>query len=243
MSCLTEDVLSAVVDGAASAEEIEHARTCPHCRAHVLRLRELDEALRRLPLAGEGPSPTLVATLRGLGVGRGRPFARAARAAAGLAAALLVAATLFLSPRTGTVTEALAEQAIASHVRAFTTGRANGCEVESDDAGVLRAWLESRVGRAVPVPDPASASLVGARSCQLFGEATPAVVYRTEEAPVTVFLPQPGTEAYAACEAAMGDCFEGRDGQTVCVLPGEDGTPLVLVGALAPQRLCQVVRT
>src|SRR5690606_36331936 len=129
------------------------------------------------------------ATLRGLGVGRSRPFARVSRAAAGLAAALLVASTLFLSPRTGTVTEALAEQAISSHLRAFTTGRANGCEVESEDAGFLGEWLGSRLGRAVAVPDPLSSTLVGARSCQLFGESIPAVVYRTEEAPVTVFLP------------------------------------------------------
>lgn len=243
MSCLTEEILSAVADGEASAHETEHARTCARCRSRVEGYRELDASLRRLPLAGERPSPVLAATLRGLGAARRRPLPRVARAGAGAVAALLVASTLLLSPRTGTITEALAEQAISSHLRAFTTGRANGCEVESDDPDLLASWLGSRMGRDVAVPAPLDGALVGARSCQLFGESTPAVVYRTAEAPVTVFLPQPGTEAYAACESAMGDCFEGRDGQSVCVLPAPDGTPLVVVGALSPQGLCQVIQT
>lgn len=243
MSCLSKEVLSAVVDGEASPREIEHARTCASCRAQVEELRDLDEALRRLPAAAEGPSPVLAATLRGLGARRARPFAWAARAAVGMVAALLVASTLFISPSTGTVSEALAEQAISSHLRAFTTGDADGCEVESEDPGDLTAWLRSEHGGAVEVPAAGAGSLVGARSCSLFGEAVPAVVYRTAEAPVSVFLPQRGSEAFAACEEAMGSCTEGRDGQTVCVLPDADGDPMVVVGALAADRLCEVVQS
>lgn len=243
MSCLSKEVLSAVVDGEASPREMEHARTCKSCRLHVQRLRDLDEALRRLPEAAEGPSPVLKATLRGLGAPRRRPLARLARAAMGAAAALLLAATLLISPTTGTVGEALAEQAISSHVRALTTGAANGCDVESEDPGFLSEWLRSRLGGAIEVPAPLAGTLVGARSCQLFGEAVPAVVYRTAEAPVTVFLPQRGTEAFAACEQAMGSCIEGRDGQNVCVLPGAGGDPMVVVGALAADRLCEVVES
>jgi hypothetical protein len=241
MSCLSPEVLSAIVDGEASAQEVEHARACPSCGGHVRRLRELDEALAALPLAAEGPSPVLAATLRGLSARAARPAARVARIATGGIVALAVASTILLSPRTGTIAEALAEQAIASHLRAFTTGSATGCQVESEDPGLLAEWLSAGFGARVEIPSPAAARLVGARSCQLFGESTPAVVYRTEEAPVTVFLPRPGTEAFAACERAMGSCVEGRDGQTVCVLPAAGGDPMVIVGALSATRLCQVV--
>jgi len=241
MSCLSPEILSAVLDGEAAASEIEHARTCPSCSAYVERLRELDEAIADLPLAAEGPSPVLAATLRGLAARAARPVARVARLAMGGVVALAVASTLLLSPRTGTIAEALAEQAIASHLRAFTTGSATGCHVESEDPSLLAEWLSSGFGDRVEVPSPAAARLVGARSCQLFGESTPAVVYRTEEAPVTVFLPRPGTEAFAACERAMGSCVEGRDGQTVCVLPAAGGDPMVIVGALSANRLCEVV--
>lgn len=243
MSCLSMEVLSAVVDGEASPHEMEHARTCASCRVKAQRLRELDEALRRLPMAAEGPSPVLRATLRGLVARRRRPLAWIGRVAAGAVAMLLVASSLLISPQTGTLSEALAEQAISSHVRAFTTGNATGCEVESEEPSYLAAWLGSQLGRAIDVPTPLAGTLVGARSCRLFGEQVPAVVYRTEEAPVTVFLPQPGTEAFVACQQAMGSCIEGRDGQTVCVLPDADGDPMVIVGALAANQLLTVVRS
>ena len=242
MSCLSPEVLSAVVDGEASAEEMAHARACARCAARAEELRAVDAALARLPHAREEASPLLFATLRGLAARRERPRARA-WAALGGAVAAAVLAVLAAAPREVDFAEALAEQAIASHLRAFTTGAGTGCEVESDDPGILAEWLGRGFGIPVEVPAPASGRLVGARSCQLFGEATPAVVYRTEVAPVSVFLPRPGTEAFAACQQALGSCIEGRDGQTVCVLPGNSGEPMVIVGAMSATELCEVVRT
>jgi len=242
MSCLSPEVLSAVVDGEAGAEEMAHARACPRCAARVEELRAVDAALAGIPQAREEASPLLSATLRGLAARRDRPRARTLAMLVGAVAAVALTAHL-VSPRELASAEALAEQAIASHLRAFTTGAGTGCQVESDDPLVLAEWLARGFGIPVEIPAPASGRLVGARRCQLFGEATPALVYRTEAAPVSVYLPRPGTEAFAACQRALGSCIAGRDGQTVCVLPGSSGEPMVIVGAMSAAELCEVVRS
>lgn len=242
MSCVTDEILSALVDGEATEQEASHVRACVDCGERLEALLAMERGLRSLALAQEAPPPALRGTLRGLRAHARRPLRWASRAAVGGVTVALVVASLFLSPESGRVPEALADQAISSHLRAFTTGDGSGCHVESSDPAVLSGWLEGAVAGPIEVPAPlADARLVGARRCQLFGEATPAVVFRTEEAPVTVFLPQPGTAAFEACERSLGTCTEGRDGQTVCVLPGETGAPMVVVGALPGPRLCEVV--
>lgn len=244
MMCPSDETLSLFVDEPADPELERHVETCRACGERVEEMRDLDRALRGLPLAREEAPRTLHATLRGLAAHTGGSGRRALRVALGAVAAAAVFSTLVLSPSTGNVAEALADQAISSHLRAFTTGDGSGCHVESSDASEIQRWLAGALGGQVEVPGAAPhARLVGARRCQLFGEATPALVYRTDEAPITVFLPMPGTAAFSACEKAMGSCTEGRDGQTVCVVQDPSGSPLVVVGALEGPRLCEVVRS
>jgi anti-sigma factor RsiW len=236
---LSEELLSLAADGLVDADAKAHLDACPACGDRLSRFVSVDAGLRSLPLASEPPPATLRATLRGMAAGD-RPR-RKWRSLPVAAAAALVAAVLVLSPTSQSVTEALAEEAISSHVRAFTTGDGSGCQVASEDPGALAHWLSDGLGMHVAVPAGGAGALVGARRCSLMGEEVAAVVYRTEEAPVTVFLPQPGGAAAAACERALGSCTKGRDGQTVCIVPDQAGSPRVVVGALPAERLCAVV--
>lgn len=240
--CLTDELLSLWVDGEVTEAGGVHLDGCADCAERLEALLEMEEGLRGLAVAKEEAPASLRGTLRGLRAHARLPLRWASKVAVGGVTAALVVVTLFLSPGSGRITEALADQAISSHLRAFSSGNGSGCQVESHDPAVLTDWLQGPWAGPVSVPAPvADARLVGARRCQLFGEATPAVVYRTAEAPVTVFLPQPGTAAFEACERSLGTCTEGRDGQTVCVLPGEGGAPMVVVGALSGPQLCEVV--
>lgn len=242
MKCLSDESLSAHLDERLAGPEAAHLDACGACAGRLERLRAVERALRGLPLAKEEASPALRATLRGLGAQDSkRPWR--ARVAAGASAAVLLGAVLasVLVPDTASIAQSLADEAVASHLRAFAAGDGSGCHVESESPHALASWFYERLGFQVEVPDPATADLVGARRCTLFGEETAAVVYRTAEAPVTVFIPPPGSAAAAACEKSMGQCTEGRYGQTVCVLPDASGAPRVVVGALPADRLCSVV--
>lgn len=242
--CLSDEVLSAALDGETTPESAEHLEACGDCRSRLARWREMDRALGGLPLAKEEAPRSLHATLRGLNATQRRWSPRGRLAAALSSGAVAAALSLaLLWPDSATLAQGLAEEAVASHLRAFAAGNGSGCHVESESPQTLASWLSETLGHPVEVPASGEGSLVGARRCSLFGEETPAVVYRTVEAPVTVFLPTPGTAAFEACEKAMGQCTEAGFGQTVCVLPDPKGAPRVVVGALPADRLCEVVGT
>lgn len=243
MTCLHDESIGRIADGCASEEELAHEAGCSACRRRVERVRALGAALRRLPLARERAPASLEATLRGLGAGAraGRiERKRWWRAMAGLAAAMAASLALLLAPDGGGLSEALADEAVSRHLRAFASGNGSGCQVESGDPEELARFLAAGLGTEVPVPaPPPGAELVGARTCSLFGERAGAVVYRSGGAAVTLFVPAPGTQAERACAEAVGECRSARDGQTVCVVQAATG-PVLLVGELPAEQLCSV---
>src|SRR5690606_33101757 len=116
MRCLDPEALTEVVDGVAGAEALAHVSSCERCAAAVGQLEALGASLRALPAAKERASPSLHATLRGLEAGAGgerHPW----RSLPGAVAAIAAAAALFLAPGGGGISEALADEASASHLR------------------------------------------------------------------------------------------------------------------------------
>jgi len=240
-ACLDAERLGAVVDGAADAAAIAHVADCATCGARVAELEALGAALRRIPVAWERAPASLHATLRGLEAGASSEGKLRRRSVAGFVAAIAAAAALFLAPEGGGVSAALADEAAASHLRAFAKNAA--CEVESEDPALLGAWLRTGLGLGgeVEVPLRPGVELVGARRCSLFGEMAGAVVYRAGGETVTMFVPTPGSAAARACARAVGSCRAASGGQTVCVVEGRSG-PRVVVGELPAQRLCEVAQ-
>lgn len=285
MSCLSDEMLSATLDGESSSGTGLHLRRCSRCSDRLERFRSLDLAMRDLPLASEAPPSTLAATLRGMAAAEPGPDAVleasairrfAARVEAffqlrpnvprpafgsatisrleallllrpnflrpilGLATVGAAVAILVVAPVTGSPSLALADDAVSNHLNALAMGDGSGCDVESEDPRTLAAWLRENLNHDVEVPLMAGATLVGARRCSLLGEDTAAVVYRAGETTFSLYLPPKGSAAAAACDEEKGRCIEGRNGQTVCVIPDPGGSPWLMVGGLPSLELCSV---
>jgi anti-sigma factor RsiW len=239
--------LSAWIDGEAEPEEsarVEaHLARCETCTAAVEGYRAIGDAMRA---GADARVPArVVARARGLQSVEAAPRERQrtrgpwiAATAVGLAAAALLAVG---GPAPG-LEEALARDLVGQHLRGFA--RARPCEIESGDAAVVRDWVETRLGYGVEVPTPEGVELIGARACTIGGQATAALLYRHEGAPMTLFVPPPGSEALASAArfASSGSrCVEGPIGERICVsgapsqrafavadLPEEQVLPLVV---------------
>lgn len=240
MRCLDEETLSLVVDGVADASANVHVEGCAHCAARVRELEDLGAAMRSLSLAREAAPASIRATLRGLEAGAtGERWRRRRQGIGGLVAAMAAAAVLFVSPGGGGISEALADEAVSRHLRPMARGQI--CDVETRDPETLERWLQERFARSIEVPVGAGVELVGARRCSLFGEEAGAVIYRSGDATVTMFVPRPGSRAERACARAVGECTQARDGQTVCVVDSPAG-PRLLVGELPAEQLGEVAK-
>ncbi|WP_373044388.1 anti-sigma factor family protein [Vulgatibacter sp.] len=241
MSCLNDELLGEVIDGVAAAATLAHLENCDACSERVEAMQGLGALLRAVPLARERAPAAVVGTLRGLEAGASSEGRRRWRAFTGFVAAAAAAAVLVVSPTGGGVPVALADEAVSHHLRSFANGTA--WEMESTDPAQVASWLSTGLGQEVQVPTRPGLELVGARRCSLFGERAGAVIYRdVAGTAVTMFVPAPGSAAERACERAVGECSQARDGQTVCVVEGEDGSPRVLVGELPAAQLCQVAQ-
>ena len=227
-SCPEFEALSAHLDGEGDASTAAHVAGCPACEATVSRMRGLGEGLRAHARAED--TSQLAASLSSLKPPRSRRRLVPAFVAAAAAAAVAV-----LSLPGGTVPEAVADEAVSQHLRAFANGRA--CETESPDPDRLEQFFAQAMGREIDVPPPARGRLVGARGCSLFGERAAAIVYAEGDVQVTMFVPPPGSRAAKSSADAVGRCASARDGQTVCVVAGDDGSPRVVVGGLSADEL------
>lgn len=233
IGCPDFETLSLAADDLASEAVAAHIAECAACASRVEAIRRLGDGLRALPAARHQAPPELGRRLEGrIDLGRPRTRRRMAWMIPAAAAAVLALVALPLGRKA--VPEALADEAVSQHLRAFAAGRS--CQHESGDAEEVARFLSGKLAREVAVPPPARGRLVGARGCSLFGERTGAVIYQDGAVSVTMFLPAPGSRAARASENMQGHCAPARDGQTICVLPGEDGEPRVMVGELpAPQ--------
>lgn len=224
--CPDFEALSAHADGEADLVVSLHVDGCEHCRQTVEAITSLGDRLR----AHRTPESDLTPVLAALAPPRPR---RRWLAVAGAMAASVAAA--FLSFAADGVPHAVADEAVSQHLQAFANGRA--CETESTDPERLEAFFSDAMGRDIEVSAPSRGRLVGARRCSLFGERAAAVVYADGDVNVTMFVPPPGSRAAKSSAGAIGRCRTARDGQTVCVVGGEDGAPHVLVGGLPAEKL------
>ena len=107
----------------------------------------------------------------------------------------------------------------------------------------MRGWVEERLGYEVEVPKPEGIELMGARACTIGGQATAALMYRNQGAPMTLFVPPPGSNALASAErfASSGSrCTEGPIGERICV-SAHDQQPAFAVGDFTEAEMLPLV--
>lgn len=228
------DEVSAWHDGEVSAAEaarIEvHLDACPACRAAAGALARVRSALART--AGDEVPKRVVARATAAAAPM-RPRRRALVPL--IAAAALAAATFVTWPRG--LGEALADEAVKHHLGGFT--RERPCDFESSDPAAVATWIEGRLGYRVAVPTPADVRLVGARVCSLGGERTAALMYRSGDAPLTIFVPRAASNVASAVASYAGAdvrCERGALSNQICATAAEQ--PMLAVsgvgaGALA----------
>lgn len=216
-----------------------HLNRCRTCAATVETYRALGVAMQA-EMKEEVPQ-RVIERARGLkspGGSSGKRWMWAAAASAALAAAALLA---FGRPAPSTLDDALADELVAHHLRGFA--RAQPCEIDSDDPAVVRGWVEEQLGYDVEVPKPEGVELMGARACTIGGRATAALMYRNQGAPMTLFVPPPGSSSLASAErfASSGSrCTEGPIGERICV-SAHDQQPAFAVGDLPEAQMLPLV--
>lgn len=230
--------LSAWVDGEVGSEEgarVEaHLARCAACAATVRAHRALGAAMRAR--TDDEVPPRVMARARGLAMRR-RRWAWAAVAAVAVAAASMLA----LRPPASRLEETLAQELVTHHLRGFA--REQPCELESDDPVAVRSWVEERLGYEVEVPQPEGVTLIGARACSLGGRRTAALLYRCEGAPMTLFVPPPGSEALSCAESFASSgarCTEGPMGERICV-SGTASRPAFAVADLPDEQVMSLL--
>lgn len=215
-----------------------HLARCRTCAATVETYRALGAAMRAEP--DEAVPERMIERARGLKAssGAGKRWLWAAAGSAALAAAALLT---FGRPAPAGLDDALADELVAHHLRGFA--RAEPCEIDSDDPAVVRGWVEERLGYAVEVPKPEGVELMGARACTIGGQATAALMYRNQGAPMTLFVPPPGSEAVASAErfgSGGSRCVQGPIGERICV-SARDPQPAFAVGDLSEAEMLPLV--
>jgi len=176
-----------------SLEVEDHLRTCPSCAATLEADRALRTAISRSNLRYSAP-PTVVRNVR---AAVENAFPRKTRVRrwtwqwSFAAAALLLCAILtwkLLPANNPTNSAALADEAIADHIRALMPGHLS--DVESTDQHTVKPWFDGKLDFAPPVENFAAQGfpLIGGRLDYLAHHPAAALVYERRKHFISVFL-------------------------------------------------------
>ena len=214
MGCGTEfERLNAYVDAALpSADELDmrrHLDVCPGCRAAVETLLALKAVVAAS--ADVRPVPhTLRERLAVLGGSRRHVRIARWRRVAALAAGLLVALGVgqWALGRRHAGDDRVSEALVADHLHFLQEPSA--LEIASDDPERVGAWFRDKVPFPVRVPRHTSATLLGGRSCALFGHPVALAFYRSGGKRLSLFIADAASFPTAGrleggCGAALGD--------------------------------------
>jgi anti-sigma factor RsiW len=174
---LLQAELDGELDAAGAAPLAAHVQGCADCARERQEMASLSRRLRALPRH---------AAPAGLRAGLRPPWwqRRAATLAAGFAPGFALAAGLALAllPRR----EDLSAQLVQGHLRALQATHL--LDVAASDQHQVKPWFLGKLGYAPPVREPQGFPLLGGRLDYLAGRAVAALVYRSGEHSINLYV-------------------------------------------------------
>jgi len=189
---IAREILGAYFDGELDASaELQfrlHLADCERCAAELDRLQMRRELIRGGSLSYQAP-PELEARIR-KSLGPDRRSSSAWRPLLAMAAAVLLVSGLSvrLLQMSRRASDAIAEQAVSSHVRAMMTGHTT--DIVSTDRHTVKPWFNGRVDFSPPVVDLAKQGfpLLGGRLDYIAGRSVATLVYGRRKHLIDVFI-------------------------------------------------------
>jgi anti-sigma factor (TIGR02949 family) len=198
-SRLLHGYLDGELDLVRSLELEEHLKTCPDCAQELRSHQTLRRAFRSANLYERAPAGLQsriraslareagVAAKAAVSIGR-REFWNWAAVAAAIAFVVLLTFRYFPGREVRTESNLLAEEIVASHIRALQPGHL--LDVQSTDQHTVKPWFNGKLDFSPPVRDLAEAGypLIGGRLDYVARHPAAALVYQRRQHLIDVFI-------------------------------------------------------